>query len=568
MPHPDSLKQILITPGTDGLNALFNLRCLVLLLTLMLVFSPMFEVLARESSVQCRLNVRSRLLLIGDFLKWGLKELHERLDLAARARADIIEIIIRTSEVEEDTSQLDALVRRAGNYGLCVVLKFVVNSNKLGEVYLINEPARDDFTIPEYVNKTQLEYGKNLLKRLIRHYDSFPNVAAYQVEWGFWGESWIPWVFWPSASSNASFVTFLHSLSEQFRDFNVTNYARWALAGAYHGSMMFHSEIFNQSDPRHNPLNVAAFYWYQYWRSSMQVNITKELRSAASTVTSKPILGFSYTHTSMNVMAYSYTADEALYGCYCDTNPGLDRSGNPVSPNDFTVRDANYEGLHIIELDFDSPYFRYEDAESAIASLYAKGILPKVFWPQWSRALSFERVQVLLDLMDKYRDYASQGSRGEVLLVTGNIDVGVYGYKNPISPAHLSTLMSRSPPGIIRTLETNGIQFDIVDAGAYKPELGAKYKAVIVHTPRDTLDGMLYRKLRATPRPVVVMHSSFMFSSPTFEQPTKTANAYFENSNPVGLRDGKIYVEIWGFPPIVDVIFKGFLSDLPPLKRL
>jgi hypothetical protein len=547
---------------------LFILRYSSLLLTLVLVFSPMLEVSARDSTVNCSLSIRSRFLLIGEFLKFipsFIPELYERVDLAARAGAEVVEIIARTSEVEDDTSQLDGLVRLADERGLCVIIKFVVNSNKLGEIYLVEEPARDEFTIPDYVNATQLEYGKSLLRRLIRHYDTFPNVAGYQIDWGFWGESWIPWTLWPSASSNASFISFLHSLSEQFSGFNTANYARWPLAGAYQGSMMFHSKIFDQSDPRHDPLNVAAFYWYQHWRNSMQVNITKEFRSTARAVTNKPILGFSYTHTSMNVMAYSYTADEGLYGCYCDTNPGIDkRSGNPATPNDFTIRDAKFEGLHIVDLDFDTPYFRYEDAETAVASLYARGILPKVFWPQWSKGLSFERVRALMELIGKYRDYASQSYRGEVLLVTGNIDVGIYGYKNPLSPAHLSTLMSRSPPGIIQTLETNGIQFDIVDGRVYRPELGAKYKVVIVHTPRDTLDGELYRKLRETPRPVVVMHSSFTFSSPTFEKPTETASAYFENSNPVGSGSDRVYVEIWGYPPSV-VVFRGFLSDLPRL---
>jgi hypothetical protein len=544
------------------------MRCLALVLTLVLAFSSTLEASAHDSAVNCSLSIRSRFLLIGEFLTFipsFIPELYERVDLAARAGAEVVEIIARTSEVEDDTSQLDGLVRRAYERGLCVIIKFVVNSNKLGEIYLVEEPARDEFTIPDYVNATQLEYGKSLLRRLIRHYDTFPNVVGYQIDWRFWGESWIPWTLWPSASSNASFISFLHRLSNQFSGFNTANYARWPLAGAYQGSMMFHSKIFDQSDPRHDPLNVAAFYWYQYWRNSMQVNITKEFRSTARAVTNKPILGFSYTHTSMNVMAYTYTADETLYGCYCDTNPGIDkRSGTPATPNDFTIRDANFEGLHIVELDFDTPYFRYEDAETAVASLYARGILPKVFWPQWSKGLSFERVRALMGLIGKYRDYVSESYRGEVLLVTGNIDVGVYGYKNPLSPAHLSSLMSRSPPGIIQTLETNGIQFDIVDARVYRPELGAKYKAVIVHTPRDTLDGELYRKLRATPRPVVVMHSSFMFSSPTFEKPTETASAYFENSNSVGSGSDGVYVEIWGYPPS-DVVFRGFLSDLPHL---
>ncbi len=39
----------------------------------------------------------------------------------------------------------------------------------------------------------------------------------------------------------------------------------------------------------------------------------------------------------------------------------------------------------------------------------------------------FERARALMELIGKYRDCASKSYREEVPLVTGNIDVGVYG---------------------------------------------------------------------------------------------------------------------------------------------
>jgi hypothetical protein len=503
-------------------------------------------------------------MLIGGLEDFGSPEasapaLLRRMEMAASAGIEVVEITSHTSLLEDGTAIFDSLVLHAKERGLGVIPRLTVDSKRFSETVFVTTPAVDHYPIPDYTNATQLEHAVGLVKRLTSHFDQFENVVAYQVDWGFWGEDWIPWPLWKTHSGNMTFLSFLHSLSPEFRRFEESNFARWPTRGAQQG-MMFHSSIFTNDDPRADALNVAAFHWYQKWREDMTINITQTLRAAAKSATARPILGFSYTHTSMNVMAYAYTGDGFLDGAYSDANPGV-KAGLTVTPNDYIIHDAYFSGIHLLELDFDTPYFLLPNAEGAIASLYAKGTVPVIFYPLWSKGLADSDVTKLVSLIQKYRDYASE-PRGQVLLVVGNVDVGIWDYYDPTAFAHLSSLMNRDPPGIIRTLELNGISFDIVDARVYSASLGQKYAAVVVHTPRDSLDGQLFGKLSETKSPVFVMHSSFMFSSPSLTEPTKTASAYFENSNPVGEGNSKIRVRIWGYPQGVDVAFRGALEAL------
>jgi hypothetical protein len=97
------------------MDMLSIMRCLALVLTLVLAFSSTLEASAHDSAVSCSLSIRSRFLLIGDFLTFNpsfISELYERVDLAARAGAEVVQIVVRTSEIEDDTSRLDGLVKR------------------------------------------------------------------------------------------------------------------------------------------------------------------------------------------------------------------------------------------------------------------------------------------------------------------------------------------------------------------------------------------------------------------------------------------------------------------------
>ena len=171
------------------------------------------------------LSEDSVLMLIGELWEEGpptpwLSALEQRIDLAVQSGVDTVEIVFRTSAVEYTFQELDQLLNRAAQKGIGVIPRIVVNSQTFSELI-----RTESDLLPDYTNAAQFQYAVELLERVIRHLEAFPNIVAYQVEWGHYGESWINAPFWDSPSSKNTFLTFLKSLSPEFYRFDVNNIA-------------------------------------------------------------------------------------------------------------------------------------------------------------------------------------------------------------------------------------------------------------------------------------------------------------------------------------------------------
>jgi len=390
-----------------------------------------------------------------------------------------------------------------------------------------------------------------LLHRIISHLEGFPNVIGYQVEWGHYGESWINAAFWNSRSANESFRSFLSRVAPSLlaEDFSWW----WGVNSQVNGDIVYYSPYLPATDPRRNPAKVAAFYWYQEWRNQVTLNITWSFRCLAKKLTSKPIIGFSYVGVAE--VPYVYTADRCLDAAFSPFTPSPN-----FKPNKFYVRDGYFQGLQLAELDFDTPYVRMEYAEEAVRDAYRKGIVPVIFYPLWSTNLNDQDVQKVVGYMRKYsHEYGK--SRGEVLVVVGNYDVGYYDYSGtpPIAVANWNSV---EPPGFLRLLEENGIAYEMMDARVYTPELGNKYRVVVVFTPKDTVDGKLIDRLSRTKSTVFIMFPSFTVGTPSGDRPYNLSSAIYGMWNYVKIGNRIIGIQVTGSPPAYQIDFSGRLSKL------
>jgi len=501
-------------------------------------------------------------MLIGDLSDEGpstpwIQTLRRRIDVAAESGVDTMIIVFRTSSVEYTFRELDSLIRQAGEKGLSVIPRIVVNSGAFTKLIKAGPPQRE--LLPDYTDQEQLEYGVDLLKKVIRHLEEFPNVVAYQVEWGHWGESWINAPFWDSPSSIGSFLDFLHGLSPAFSDLTPENFSQWAKSHWVTGDAMFYSPYLPEGDPRRNPLNVAVFYWYQEWRNETTRKITWTFRSAAKEVTQKPIIGFSYTGTGTN--CYLYSAHKFTDVAYSDMAPSVQ-----YTPYKKFIRDAYFPGLHLGELDFDTPYYSRENFEYAVSTMYSRGIVPTIFYPHWSKNLADSDIPILVELMKEHKVKLKTFKRAEVLLVLGSNDIGMVSFDDPVSLSHANAfLISMDPPGLIATLVKNGIEFDVCDAEVYSPQLGNRYQVVIVSAPRDSIDFDLQNKIGNTSSNVIIVHPSFLIGTPTFTDPITTRTGYVGSWIPIKVGDRTFEAQVWGAPPGHSgqtIRFQGPLSNL------
>jgi hypothetical protein len=488
----------------------------------------------------------SIVMLIGDLPYTTLA----RVLLAKESGVDTVLVVFRTRVVESTFSILDEIVEYAAELGIAVIPRVIVDSSSFTE-YVYTHDDR----VPDYTNQTQLNLGMNLLREEVLHLESFPNIVAYQIEWGHYGESWINSPFWNSASSNSSFINYLRAKSPLFQEIDEKNFADWIM----NGDIMYYSEHLPNDDPRRDEKNVALFYWYQEWRNSISLNITWAFRSLAKQLTQKPIIGFSYTGT--NAISYVYSAHKYLDASFCDSTPTPAYVAYTANTN--FIKDAYFTGLHLGELDFDSPYFLLSEAQEAIAGMYRKGIVPVIFYPQWSVRLRDRDIPVLVSFMKQYRDLARNPVKGELLLVRGRCDVGFWSLDSVAALAPvIAPCASVDPAGLMAMLEKYKLRYDTIGPEVYTPSIGDMYKIVVVFVPRDTLDCDFLKKLQETSSYVVIMHPSFVVGTPTATDPTHTASAIFGMWNPLTVKNRRISVAVTGTPPGVDITFSDRFSGL------
>jgi hypothetical protein len=511
------------------------------------------------------LSEDSIIMLIGDLRDEGpptpwLTTLKHRIVVATESGVDTVLIVFRTSSVERTFEELDQLVEEARSRGIGVIPRIVVNSNTFRELIRVTSASQPD-SLPDYTNPEQLQYGVKLLEKVIRHLEEFPNIIAYQIEWGHYGESWINAPFWDSASSKKAFLEFLSSLSPEFARFNETNLTNWI-----RGDEMYYCPFLSKGDPRRDQLNVAEFYWYQKWRNETTKKITWTFRETAKRLTEKPIIGFSYVVAGPSgAIGYTYTAQKYLDAAFSDWVP------YPYSARKYFIRDAYFPGLHLGELDFDTPYFAKENAERAIANMYARGIVPVIFYPQWSRALTDRDIPVLVEYMNKHKVSIKRMKHASILIVFGHTDVGVMDLNRPdVVVGGGIPFWWDQPPGLLAAMLSKGLLVDVVSPDVYTPDLGELYQVVIVVVPHDGLDGDFQKRLTRTSTNVIVVHPSFIVSTPTPTLPTAVKSAYCGYWNTVRLGGREIGVQVWGTGPGLhnpSVRFSGTLASLGTLNN-
>ncbi|MEM0337751.1 MAG: hypothetical protein QW683_07545 [Candidatus Caldarchaeum sp.] len=501
------------------------------------------------------LSPTSIIILIGDLDNSGPNRalennLRNRMDVAAAAGADTIEIVFRTSSVEQTFNHLDSLLNYAADKGLGVILRIVVESRHFTE-RLMGDPSITDYDLPDFTNSTQLSYGLDLLRKVILHLEEFPNVMGYQVEWGHYGESWINAVFWNSVSANESFRNFI---SETAPALPAREHAWWVNRSELNGDIIYYSPYLPVTDQRRDPAMVAIFYWYQRWRNEMTLNITWSFRCLAKSLTLRPILGFSYVAAA--APSYVYTADKCVDAAFSPFTPAPD-----LRPNRFYIRDGYFQGLQLVELDFDSPYVRMDIVEQVIADAYRKGILPVVFYPLWSNKLRDRDIPTLVQYMKRHAQHFNTAEKPPILVVIGGYDVGYFGHSAAPFIA-VANWLSFKPPGFLRFLEERRIAYDIIDARLYEPEIGNRYKVVAVFVPRDSVDAEMMNKLSKTKTSVFIMFPSFIVGSPSTNRPYDVSSAVFGMANKINIRNRELQIRVTGSPPGYQVDFRGRLSGL------
>ncbi len=480
-----------------------------------------------------------------------LSTLESRIRVAAESGVDTVVLCVYTNCVENSYEELDRIVNLAAESGIGVMPRIEVTSQTFTKWILTHDIAQ--VQLPDYTDAAQLEYGIELLKRVIRHLEAFPNVVAYQIEWGFWGESWINAPFWDSPSSKHAFLQFLHGLSSEFDRFNETNVADWV-----DGEIMCHSPYYPGGDVRRDPVNVAEFHWYQHWRDETTRQITWTFREAARQVTKKPIAGFSYVKDHI---AYVYTAQQHLDIAHSDRTPTDPAAANRCC-GEF-LRDAYFAGLHLGEYDFNSRFFAKDRAEEAIASMYSRGIIPSIFYPHYVDEINDDDIPLFVGYINKYKSKISGVERAPILVAYGGIDVGV---SNEVSVGAIQviggTVWSNEPPGVFATMFNGGLTFDIVDSEVYNPSLGNEYETVVVTVPSDSVDFTFQNRLSETNSNVIVAHPSFLVGTPTVDSPTTVTSAIFGMWNPLSLNGQTLRMQVQGNEPGATVEFQGALAHL------
>ncbi len=498
------------------------------------------------------LDSKSVIMLIGDLDDRGPnpsieERLMRRIDVASETGVDTVMIVFRTSSVETTFTHLDKLINYAGKKGLGVIPRIVVESRKFTE-RIHGDPQFPDWDLPDFTNNTQLIVGLDLLRQVVSHLENFSNIVGYQVEWGHYGESWINAVFWNSESANRSFRNFLSRVAPKLLEFD---FAWWVSRKVPEGDIIYYSRYLPPSDPRSRPENVALFYWYQEWRNQITLNITWSFRCLVKQLTTKPVIGFSYV--GVLDVTYVYSADRCLDVAFSAFTP------HPTfKPTMFYVRDGYFQGLQLAELDFDSPYIAMESVEEVIADAYSKGIVPVIFYPLWSQKLSDKDIPRLVNYMKRYVNEFGTKRKSQILMVTGGIDVGHLGYTG-CPPTAVANWFSVDPPGFIRFLENNNISYDMMDARVYEPRFGDGYKAVVVFTPRDMIDGDLLDRLSRTNTAVFIMFPSFIIGTPSRERPYDVSAGLFGMWNELNLKGRKIRLHVTGSPPAYKINFEDEL---------
>lgn len=503
----------------------------------------------------------SVLMLIGDLPAPGassalqLSVLRQRLRTAAVNRIDTVVLVCETRHLEESYTDLDGLLNMAMGFGIGVVPRIIVNSNSFKEYDHATLPFPE--TIPAFTNADQLKFGVALLRRVILHLEEFSCIVGYQVEWGHYGESWTNAPVWDSPASVNAFLAYLQAIAPEFSVFTGNTMTDWAW-----GQVMVAGECWPIADPRRNPLTVAEYYWYQKWRNDFTRTITWTFRSTAHSLTTRPILGFSYVVGGPDgVIGHAYNAAQFLDIAYSDWNPG------PGTAHQDFIRDAYPPGFHFAELDFDTPYFALSRADEAISRMYARGIVPVIFYPHWSAALHDSDIPNLVSSILKHKsEYSIEPA--DVLVVFGQNEIGLIDSTNTSLLADGGrALTSENPPGLVTTMLNAGILVDVASPVVYSAALGNRYKAVVSVTPLDSGDRTYQSALSQTTTPVFIAHPSFLVGTPTSSSPTATTGAYCESWNQVEIAGRGIGVKVWGREinpgmPDPQIRFLGSLAHL------
>jgi hypothetical protein len=482
-------------------------------------------------------------MLIGDLSDDGrtswLPTLISRIDVAAQSGVDVIILNTSTSSFVKSYGEADRLIDLAAEKGISVIADIKVNtasSSEFIQTFGSSVSAQPD-AIPDYTNQAQLKSATGSLEEAIRHFEGFPNIVAYKIEWGHWNESWINTPFWDSPSSKAAFLTYLKGLSPQFNRFDESNLSNWVI-----GDAMYNGPCLPASDVRHDPLNVAEFNWYQQWRNEMTQEITWHFRSAAKALTTKPIAGFSYVVAGFGALGFPYRANKYLDIAFSDW------ASHPNSYQKDFIRDAYFPGLHVGELDFDTPYFSRDRMEQAVQSMYDRGIIPQIFYPQWSKGLSDSDIPKLVEYINKYKETGKTINRAQVLVVFGHLDVGLTSLTDTtsLSAEGGAPLTADDPPGLLEAIISKGITVDVVDPDVYTPALGDQYKVVLAVVPRDSVDHAFQNLLSQTGTNVIIAQPSFLFGTPTQSSPTTVTAAYCGQWNPLVIKGRTIKTQVYG----------------------
>ena len=512
------------------------------------VLRPAFAPIARDSV----------LMLIGDVPPPGpgstVQTLKNRIGVAAACDVDTAVLVCDLRHLEAGYDALDALLRLAHERAVGVMPRLIVDASAFTERVPVTVPFPE--LLPAYASAVQLAGALDRLQAVIAHLETFPNVVGYQVEWGHYGESWINAPYWDSTSSTTVYLDFLHALSPSFAGVGAQHAASWVPGG-----VMAPGDCWPGGDPRRDPLAVAAFHWYQRWRYETTRAITWALRSRAQELTARPIAGFSYVIGGPDgVIGHAYTATQHLDVAFSDWTP------MPGTAHDEFVRDAGFAGLHLVELDFDTPYYELERAGEAVAGLAGRGIVPVIFYPHWSTALADSDIPGLVAQIREHPPLAAPPP-ADVLVVLGNQAIGVASLTDTAVLADAGVAATGDdPPGIVALLLGLGITVDVAAPDAYTAALGDRYRAVVVVSPLAGGDSQLEQELAATSAPVLVAHPSFLGAAPTAATPATAAGAWCSQWSPASLGGQPLGVRVWGIEdgggPPPDVRFLGPLAGL------
>ncbi len=492
------------------------------------VLRPAFEPIARDSV----------LMLIGDLPPPGpggwLQTLKDRIGVAAANGVDTVLLVCDLRHLESGYDALDALLRLAHDRAVGVMPRLIVDSWSFTERVPVTMPFTEQ--LPAYADQAQLAGALDRLGEVVTHLETFPNVVGYQVEWGHYGESWVNAPYWDSPSSTAAYLDFLHALSPSFAGVGAAHAASWVPGG-----VMAPGDCWPAGDPRRDPVAVAAFHWYQRWRYETTRSITWALRERAQALTARPIAGFSYVIGGPDgVIGHAYTAARHLDIAFSDWTP------TPGTAHDEFIRDAGFPGLHLAELDFDTPYYELSRAGEAIAGLAARGIVPVIFYPHWGSALSDADIPGLVAEIRSHPPLAAPPP-ADVLIVLGNQAIGAASLTDTTVLADAGGAATwDDPPGIVALLLGLGITVDAAAPDAYTAALGDRYRAVVVVSPLADGDAPLQQELAATSAPVLLAHPSFVVAAPTAAAPTTTTGAWCGQWSPAPLVGQPLGVRVWG----------------------